>query len=591
MKSKKILIVVIIMIAILAIGGGVFAYLYIATDTFKSDKELFSKYISQNLETFQKLGNSQTVKTYKELENQEKYESNTNIKATYSEGGEVSNPINNLAAKLDIQKDFGEKYMYIDGQILFNEEEYLESEIIKDSDLYGIRFSDVAKQFVSIKDDSNLEKVASGIGTDTATLQKIIDIVDGEKQITEEIATKDEMKTLKDKYTNMIVETIANGTFSSNKKGMITYNNNTIKANSYTVSITNEQVENLIIQILNSIKTETIITKNLKDENVEKFEDQIDETIKSISDEKEIPAIKITVYEQNKNTIRTVIEAGLDKLILENSEEDGKIKSNIQISRIVSEKTNEYNIELTKMTTEKQENLNIIANISEGEQEYTLGFDVETNITAANIILKATASYKKDILTAALKIENTVDLQSNFDKKVSLENTNNITLNDIEDEKRNNIIKALKENVPLKVQKRIGLLKDALGINNNTQSDEEVPEYELSKTEINAFNAKFEFYTGDEVSAENVKSLLDTVKNNLGSYEITLADGQDDTTQTNPDRLRYDIKLNIERNKTNEDGIKKILEKIKENEKYNVSISYKDENQLIDYIMIEEVEN
>ena len=208
-----------------------------------------------------------------------------------------------------------------------------------------------------------------------------------------------------------------------------------------------------------------------------------------------------------------------------------------------------------------------------------------------NIILKATASYKKDILTAALKIENTVDLQSNFDKKVSLENTNNITLNDIEDEKRNNIIKALKENVPLKVQKRIGLLKDALGINNNTQSNEEVPEYELSKTEINAFNAKFEFYTGDEVSAENVKSLLDTVKNNLGSYEITLADGQDDTTQTNPDRLRYDIKLNIERNKTNEDGIKKILEKIKENEKYNVSISYKDENQLIDYIMIEEVEN
>ena len=67
MKNKKILIVVIIMIAILAIGGGVFAYLYIATDTFKSDKELFSKYISQNLETFQKLGNSQTVKTYKEL--------------------------------------------------------------------------------------------------------------------------------------------------------------------------------------------------------------------------------------------------------------------------------------------------------------------------------------------------------------------------------------------------------------------------------------------------------------------------------------------------------------------------------------------
>lgn len=590
MKSKKILIVVIIIIAILAIGGGIFAYLYIATDTFKSDKELFSKYISQNLESLQKLGNSQIIKTYKELENEEKLESNTNIKAIYSEGGEVSNPINNLAAKLDIQKDSGEQYMYMDGQILFNEEEYLESEIIKDKDIYGIRFSDVARQFVSIKDDSNLEKVASNIGTDTATLKEIIDIIDGTKPITDEAATQDEIKAFKDKYTNMVVETISNATFSSNKKGMITYNNNTIKANSYTVTLTSEQIESLTLQILNSLKTETIITRKMDDEKLEAFQDKIDETINSISEEQEMPSIKITVYEQNKNTIRTVIEAGLDKLIIENKEENGQTKSDIQISRIIDEKTNEYNIELSKMTTEKQENLSAVVNVTEGESQYSLSFDLVTNITDANITLNATASYKKDILTASLKIENTVDLNSNFSKKVSLENTNNITLNDIDEERQNSIIQALKENVPLKVQKRIGLLIEALGLNDNKTS-EEVPEYELSKTEINAFNAKFEFYTGDEVSAENVKSLVNIAKDHLGDYEITLAEGQEDTSETDKNKLRYDIRLEIERNQKNEEAVQKILAKIKDDKKYNVSISYKEENKLIDYIMIEEVED
>ena len=67
MKSKKILIIVIIIIAMLSICGGVFSYLFIATDTFKSDKELFAKYMSQNTEILQKLKNSQTIEIYFEL--------------------------------------------------------------------------------------------------------------------------------------------------------------------------------------------------------------------------------------------------------------------------------------------------------------------------------------------------------------------------------------------------------------------------------------------------------------------------------------------------------------------------------------------
>lgn len=587
MKSKKILIIVIIIIAMLSICGGVFSYLFIATDTFKSDKELFAKYMSQNTEILQKLKNSQTIEIYKNLENEEKYESNTNIKMTYSEGGEVSNPMNNLSACLNVQRDNENEYFYGDGQVLFAEEEYLEAEIIKDKELYGMRFPDVAKQFVSIKNDQNLEKVVDDIGTDSITLEMIMDILDGTTQISEEMISQDEVEALKEKYVNMITETISKGTFNSSKKAMITYNNNTVKTNSYTVSLTSEQVENMITQILNNLKTETAIVKNIKDES---FEEKIDEKIKLLSEEQEVPAIKITVYEKNEITIRTVIEIGLDKIIIENLQENGEEKSKIQFAKMDSEQTIEYDIELTKKTMENQENISLTANIVEGEENYKLSFLSEIQITEKNIELSATASYKKDILTASIVLENSVDLGNDFEKKETLSDSNNVVLNDAEEERRKSIIDTLKTNIPLKIETRLGLLRDALGRESDNETDEIVPEYEMSQVEINKFNAKFEFYTGNEVSSENVKTLLTIVEDNLGSCEIIPMENQENVEEIKPEDIKYTIKLNIERNNNNGDGMAQVLEKISDDKKYKISISYKAENQLIDYIIIEESE-
>lgn len=586
MKSKKILIVVIILIAILAIGGGIFAYLFVATDTFKSDKELFSKYVIQNSRIMDMLQDSQTIQVYKNLQNEDKYESNTDVKAIYSEGGEISNPINNLAATLDIQKDNEEKYYYLNGQILFNDEEYLETEIIKENGLYGIRFPDVAQQFVSIKDDDNLKNVASDLGIEQRILETFMEILDGEKTISEELVSQDEIKSLKEKYSNMIVETLSSGTFSSNKKAMITYNANTINAKAYTVTISSEQVENLLIEILNNIKSESVLTRNIKDES---YIEEIDEQITILSDEEEVPAIKITVYEQSKKTIRTVVEIGSYKIVIENSEEAGKINSNIQISKIDAEQSNEYNIKITKTTQETQECFNIVADVIADEEGYTLEFDTEMEATEDSINFETVLSYKKDILTASVNLKNIININEDFEKKEKLEKLNNVTFNDIEQERRMNIIEALKTNIPLKVEKRLGLLGEALEIKKD-ETNESSPDYEMTQVEINKFNAKFEFYTGDEVSAENVKTLISVVQDNLGSYEIKIADNQENVDEIDEDELKYYIKLNIERNKKDEEGMNKVLEKINDDKKYKVSISYKDENQLIEYIEIEEIE-
>ena len=127
-------------------------------------------------------------------------------------------------------------------------------------------------------------------------------------------------------------------------------------------------------------------------------------------------------------------------------------------------------------------------------------------------------------------------------------------------------------------------MAEALKVEDNTEPEEQEPnETQMSQTDVNRFNAKFEFYTGDSVTAENVKTLLDVVKENLNSVQIVPVENQEDTTKET-------IRLNIEKDKENVELINQILEKIDDSKKYKVSIFYKGNNEIIDYITINEID-
>ena len=505
MKSKKRLVIaiIIILILVLAIAGAVFAYLYIKTDTFRTDQELFAKYISQNAETLQKFSDSQTIKQYDNLRNVEKFESNTKIKTTYSEGGEVSNSINNLYGTITVQKDATDNYLYADGQVVLDEQKYLESELIKDKELYGVRFTDVAKQFITVRDDDKFNDVASDIGIDSVKLEKIMNGIDGTVKATDAIATEDETVTLKNKYMQLVIDTLKQGKFASNKKAVITYNNNTINTKAYSVSLTSEQVENLLVQILNNLKTEETIINNLQT-STEKYQEDIDKEINSLTSEKEVPTVRITVYEQNGNTIRTIAEIGTNKVIVENTESNGELKSDIQVSIINSDKTDEYKTQITKDSSENEENINLVTNVTKGDEQYTISWTNSMSATDSDIQFNSSLNYKKDILTASVVLQNEVAIDRDFDKKQELADNNNFVLNDAEEDTRKNVIEQLKQKVPERWEARISLLKEALGIGETETSETEVPEAEMTQVDINKFNAKFVFYTGDEVSGVNV---------------------------------------------------------------------------------------
>ena len=428
----------------------------------------------------------------------------------------------------------------------------------------------------------------------------------------------------------MISEKRNNASFSKQNKVMITEDGNTTEANAYTAALTSEQVQNTIVQILNNVKTDEIILRIVGEQNRESFIQGIDNTLENLGIDKEISEVTITIYEQNGLTLRTVIEAGLENITIENINENGQNKMKLQRQVLNNEQQEQQNLEITKASGDSQESYNIIYNIINGEEIYTVEFNI--NMTSNNGILTTTGNLKfaQGIINVEFILENTIDT-TQIQEKVELDGTNNVVLSDLDDANLANVMNIVQTQVPGIIQNQANELVGKLQIQtlienilsnlngngtNEENSDDETTENpeenpsegtenpngeeqpEMSQIEINRFNAKFEFYTGDTVSAENVRILLDVVKSNLGNIEIIpvqeTSDNQnkttsDNTNQNTEEEPKETIKLIIEKDKENVDLANQVLEKIEDGKKYKVGITYKDSNGIIDYITIDEI--
>lgn len=569
MRKNNQSIIILSIILILVILGAIVAYLFFMTDMLKSNKEVFAKYFGQNEETFQEIMDSQIAIIYGDFVKQNKYESSTSVRMTHSEGGEISNLINDFSAQINIQKNAEEQYLYADAQMIYKDEECLETEIMKDQGLYGIKFPGISRKFVTIQNDDKLENIANELGIDVSYLETLVNILDGNVQI-----SSNEQITLTDKYSNIIATALSNGIFEKQKDALITYNNVTTKTNSYSVTLNGEQVKKLSLEILNNLKTDIDSFEELQ-LSTEQIEKSINEAIESVNDALEIPTIKVTVYAQKQQTIRTVIQIGAYKIIVENAGAKGEITS--KISYINDDETVQYDFEINKAYVENKENFEMTIDAMVGEESYTISILNEMQLSDNEINVNTEISHKQDITTTAIVLENKLITGSNFEKAISLTDDNIVLLNTLDEAIRKQFIAELKERMPIKIEGKI---------DEKVEKPSEDPEIEgeMSQVEINKFNAKFEFYTGDEVSEENVKKLLEVVKNNIVGHGITAVEDAENTSSNK--KQKNILTIYIEKDKTNEQSMTEILANIEKNKKYKVSISYKESNSLIDSISI-----
>ena len=328
-KKKRKMVMIGIPVIILIIVVSVLIFLYFTTDMFKSSQTLFFKYFGKNYENINEIVETLKNEEYNNVFQFDKYNESAELKINYIENyGTTSentdNEINKLKLTVDGETDKENGYQYKDIKLLKEDEKNTEIEYIKNDNIYGIKFSDLFNQFLTVE-NNNLKDLFEKLGYSEEMLQSIpdkIEIPDIQKiQFSE-----NELEKIKEKYLNLIQGKISKDNFSKKQKQTIMINNENITTNIYTLSLTKEQLNNIYLEILEKLKDEEVILNkiemiqnifntnkevNNKEDNDLKsaYTNEIEEMIERINrtnignDE-----VNISVYEYKGSTIKTEIK-------------------------------------------------------------------------------------------------------------------------------------------------------------------------------------------------------------------------------------------------------------------------------------------
>lgn len=597
--SKKVAIIIILIILIIGICGGVFAYLFLATDTFKSEKELFFNYLTQNVETIKEIANSKTLENYNNLKNGQTYEENTTANIKYAEGGEISSPYNNLSMTLKNQKDTD--YNYKDFNIILEEQSAIQIEGIQNNGNYGIRFSNLLRQFVSLENGQKID----GLEIEDDKLEALnAIIVDDSTYFQDMMFSEQELQNLESKYITVISQILSQGSFSKQSKSTITVGSQSIQTTAYSVDLTGYQFQNLIIEILNNLKIDDTIIGKIEaiSGSSENYVNTIDSKIRQVED-KDFKAVKIVVYEKGGVTQRTEMQSEDFNVIMDISIQNGNGNITFEYTSLNSE-NNSKTLNISKQLTDTKENYAITFNVANGEEEYEINATLDSDFARTNLSF----GYKKGITEITISLEN--NISTSIGEKIELTSENNVILNELSEESLSATLNVLNVQVPEKLKGRYELLiqklqatelineiKNKYNIifgaevveeeqpqeNGDNLTGEETPSSEaddLTKTEINRFNAMFQFYSGTGISGANVKQMVELSKDYLESVNIEQIEGENNKEK---------ITLNIKLGSANVELANSIIERIDEQKKYEVSMTFNETNGILETITITQI--
>lgn len=596
-KTRVAIITIAILVLVVTIIG-ILIFLYLETDAFKTNETLFTKYLAQNFEELDNLKNNNNSTTKSLLENS-KYTSKIDGKIEYIENKDTSDEnkkssVNNIKLKINEQKDNQNKYKYYDMAIQNENEKLIGVEYIQTEGTQGIRLNGI-QQFVSTQNEENEILKEFNI----KTIDKLTSSIDIDSIIS---FSEEEKQTIKNNYMNILKSNISKDKYHKQSKALITVNNKDIQTNAYYISMTLEEYNNLYVKMLQQLeKDETLLAKidaieeqlkeynaeeNLKDKIIEK----INEKIKNIQDNNiGNDEVKITVYENNGKTVRTSIENGTDKLVLDFYNEASMKITQTKMEDIVKEKT----IKIEKQKKDSKINTMIeYSNLEENQEKYNITLNYEETNQNNNIQKNIELSLANEKNEVDLKISDDINIVEEFENEITLDE-DNVNFDKLGDEQKETIKSILEEkfqtqlsdfqavtstNDYKKILQNLGIIK---------KSAVELPsEGEISDTERKRFNSQFEFFASENLTSSNITELLNTATNNLGDIKVILKNGNVEDldiekVKSSSESYEYkksisEILFYIKRNSNNDEKAKNLEEYLKKesNNKYTVSIEY-----------------
>ena len=233
-----------------------FVFLYFCTDTLKTNKQLFFKYASQLIETegAKSENNIQAFYNKKQempYENEGKFDFTIDLEEETNEQIDIANDfVINFSGKNDKANKKAEQNI----ELKYSDDVSWPLIYRQDGDVYGIQTDYVSSQYVAVE-NNNLKEFAEKIGiSDTSNIPDKIEFT---KEMANIEYSPEELKEIKERYVSILENQLREDQFQNkkNEDGLI----------SYILTMTNEELKNLLIAILNELKTDEVVLNKIND--------------------------------------------------------------------------------------------------------------------------------------------------------------------------------------------------------------------------------------------------------------------------------------------------------------------------------------
>lgn len=459
-RKKRILIIVLSIITVLIlIIGGVLIYLNVATDAFKSPDELFYKYLYQNGSIADVFDTDLLDRYYQRIENNAyNGTGEVTIKTGMNDNSESDTKefdtlMNNLKLSYITKSNLAEKKQETEATIAYNDQEQFKFSVVQDNNNYGIKSDEVVYKYLKLKNE-NLRDIYTKLGVqDLESIPNQFNKID--YNIYKNMNAQDKA-TILSTYQNVLNKGILSNHYTKQAKVNLNFNGQSVVANAYSLTLTEEEISSLKISLLETLMTDELTLKylvqflQLDSSYTVQIKQSIQEEIDNLKREQieNNENVRITVYESNMQLLTTIVETpeanytinnnvsetNQKVTIVKQSNDGNNINTTVTLERNTSDSSNSFKMEQISTTGETTTDRNAIT--------VNLNGNVDTGNLELNVKLENLIGNKLNEINYTDKKEfsSSVDIEG-------LNDDNSVSLNDMTLEEINSLYKSIVERI------------------------------------------------------------------------------------------------------------------------------------------------
>lgn len=308
MKSRSggkgiVLVFIIILLILAVIGGG--AYIYLATDLFKTPEQLFKKYMLSNIVELVQA----EVKPFDEINTRSEnelteYNLNLDVDMQKLEMEEMKK----LDIDFKLKTDWPNKNEELEILVNKDESEFFKGYMALTNETFGIKVPDLHDKYIAVE-NRDFKKMAKTFGLSEEYIEMVPDKIPTGLSKEEE----EKITALATKYFNKAAEQFEETAYIAEKDITIILNQENLITDKYTLAISTKVLytilTNTITELLDDPDFLAIINGRIDQKQLDelkgKYKEFLDQkTVEDIEDQ----TIKISVYALDGKTVKTEIK-------------------------------------------------------------------------------------------------------------------------------------------------------------------------------------------------------------------------------------------------------------------------------------------